>query len=169
MSLLGGLFGRNKPTAPDPAAIYADLRSQALAWTAQQAGMADSGDIVYAVLLDMGFGSGTTATIVAVGEGTASMYTSTGGGVIGAGEHPSVAAASKALVAEAERSRSLLSRDWQDGPLSDGQVRLIALTPSGPLGVSGSADAWIADGSPMQPVFGAANDLIYQIRTASDG
>jgi hypothetical protein len=161
------LFGGKKPVAPNPEAVYTDLRDKALGLTPETVGV--TGDAVYAVILDMGFGEGTTATIFAAADGTASMYTSTGGGVIGAGQRHSVASVSKALVAEAERSRSLLSPGWDDTPLGDGEVRLIALAAPEALAASGSGDSWIADGSPMQPLFAAANDLIYQIRTASAG
>jgi len=44
---------------------------------------------VWAALLDIGMGNGT-ATVAVVADGTVSMYTSTGGGMIGAGQHQSV-------------------------------------------------------------------------------
>jgi hypothetical protein len=45
---------------------------------------------------------GGFATVVALTDGTTSMYTSTGGGIIGAGEHGQVAAATRALLTVVE-------------------------------------------------------------------
>jgi hypothetical protein len=44
---------------------------------------------VWAALLDWGLRGGS-ATIVAVADGTVSMYTSAGGGMIGAGQHQQI-------------------------------------------------------------------------------
>lgn len=49
---------------------------------------APSGDL-YGVLMEVGLDAGV-ATLVALGDGTVSLYLSGGGGFLGAGEHPQV-------------------------------------------------------------------------------
>ena len=56
-----------------------------------------------AVVMDWSMDDGT-ATLVAYGDGTTSLYTSVGGGVIGAGTHEEVRGAAEAFRAEAERT-----------------------------------------------------------------
>lgn len=50
---------------------------------------------VFGVIMDTTFASGTV-TLVALADGTASLYASTGGGVIGGGAHERVAVAAPA-------------------------------------------------------------------------
>ena len=57
---------------------------------------------VWAVLMDMGSDKGT-ATLLAAVDGTVSLYTSTGGGIIGAGEHPSIRRKAMTFLSTAEQ------------------------------------------------------------------
>ena len=166
MSFLDRLFGRaRKPSAVPAAQLHAALRERVLAWTGPPAGTG-GGDAVFGVVVDLGLG-GAAITVVALADGTTSLYTSTGGGVIGAGARPAVAAASRALIAEAERGRALLAPGWSDVPIGEGEARLIALAPSGSAAATGWAGTLAAGGEPLSPMFGAANELITQLRTAS--
>ena len=118
---IGGRIRGQRP----PKDIYMDLRSMALTvdlstlqtpagepWTG--AGLA---------MMEMGM-ERAVASIVAIADGTVSMYLSTGGGLIGAGEHEAVRAEAKRFRSVVADSRSLLfarhglpaSRAWR-GPL----------------------------------------------------
>src|ERR1035437_6926854 len=70
--------------------VYAGLREQILRLDPATAGMSQrpGGPIVWGALMEMGYPNGV-ATIVALADGTTSMYTSTGGGIIGGGAHRS--------------------------------------------------------------------------------
>lgn len=57
-----------------------------------------------AVVMDWSMVDYGTATLVAYDDGTTSLYTSAGGGVIGAGSHEEVRDATEAFRAEAERT-----------------------------------------------------------------
>jgi len=72
--------------------IFESLRSRILSIDATEAGITPSGrhPRVWAVLMEMGFPEGA-ATLVTLADGTTSLYTSSGGGTIGAGEHEVVA------------------------------------------------------------------------------
>jgi hypothetical protein len=90
--------GRGDPprrgTSPD--AVYRDLRSMALEAVERGAlapPFADHPDVA-GVIVDVP-ATGGSATIVALADDTTSLYTSTGGGTIGAGEHATVATATR--------------------------------------------------------------------------
>ena len=65
------------------------LREQALKVEARQIGLSHSSGQVWGAIIDMTVENGT-ATVVCFLDGTTSLYTSRGGGIIGAGGHESV-------------------------------------------------------------------------------
>jgi hypothetical protein len=65
------------------------LRERALKVEARQIGLSPSSGQVWGTIVDMTVENGT-ATVVCFLDGTTSLYTSTGGGLIGAGGHESV-------------------------------------------------------------------------------
>jgi hypothetical protein len=80
--------------------VYSDLRSQVLQLRAAPG--ADAETAVIAVLMETGFAR-AVATLVAVSDGTVSLYFSTGGGIIGAGEHNAVRRIGRELLASAKQ------------------------------------------------------------------
>lgn len=86
------------PFHVDP--IYADMRSAAL--SLNDTDLPDlKGKRIFAALMESGFPEGAY-TLVAAGDGSASLYISNGGGLIGAGEHADVRSESLKVVAMAE-------------------------------------------------------------------
>ncbi len=70
---------------------YATMRKLAFNYTPEQLGIkAENNYQVYGAVVDMGVSSGNTATLICFIDGTASLYFSNGGGIIGAGQHDSV-------------------------------------------------------------------------------
>lgn len=71
-----------------PAVTYEALRNQAIHMNRQQVGLSAAGNPAapWAVIRDWGVDEDKTATVVAVADGTASVYFSTGGGSIGGGQ-----------------------------------------------------------------------------------
>jgi len=77
---------------------YIGLRQMALEATSEQLGLTSlSNNEVYGVVMDWDLGNGIM-TLITYQTGDASMYLSTGGGVIGGGQHESVSNASKQFV-----------------------------------------------------------------------
>src|SRR5439155_13514891 len=103
-SRIGKTAGR--PIGSD---VYLGLRSMALgvdpATIAVPDGESWSGTAMAAMEIGL---NNAIATIVAIGDGSVSMYISTGEGVIGAGGHAAVKAAADRFRAVAADSRSLL-------------------------------------------------------------
>ena len=89
MSLIGQLFGGSRPPASD---VYLKLRTNALTAASDRERPLDPHAPILVVLMEMGM-SDAVATFACFRDGTASLYLSTGGGVIGGGEHESVRSA----------------------------------------------------------------------------
>lgn len=166
MSFFNRLFGRKQ--THDAAKVYSGLRAQAMKATPSLLGGDDANDEVFGVLVDIGLDGGS-ATVLAMADGSTSLYTSAGGGIIGGGSHEKVAESSKVLVSEAQRQRGLLVSDWKDSPLENGEVRFIALTTTGRLAARARAADLAAGNHVLSSLFVAANNVITQLRESSGG
>jgi len=160
---IGKATGR--PSAVD---VYQGLRSMAFSvdpgTIAVPAGEPWSGAAMAAMEIGL---SNAIATIVAIADGTVSMYVSTGGGVIGAGGHAAVRAAADRFRTVAADSRGLLMQT-EDFPLPEtGQVRFHTRTADGDF--TGSAEeAVLRPGRhPLSPLYGAGQDLLTEIRLST--
>jgi hypothetical protein len=165
------VLGRRKrrgQASNEGAEAFRDLRAMALGAVA--AGLdppAPEHPSVSGLVVDIP-ADGGYATIVALTDDTTSLYTSTGGGTIGAGDHSNVAAATHgALVAvEAQLASFNLPDDQALPPAS--VVGLHVLTPS----VNRMADVpvaafWGEEEHELLPVIAAVQDVLSAVRTAS--
>lgn len=127
------MFRRKQPKdgGPEAAGPYEGLRMMALSAVANglQSPTNDHPD-VSGLVVDIP-AQGGFATVVALTDNTTSMYTSVGGGTIGAGGHANVASATQALLAAAQAQvRAFTKPDDPDLPPA-GQVRFHLLSPAG--------------------------------------
>jgi hypothetical protein len=158
---------RGDPPSGEPEAIFSNLRGKVLDLDPASVGLAPSHELprVWGGLMELGLDSGV-ATIVSLADGTTSMYTSTGGGVIGGGEHAHVAAASRAFLLAFERELELLSPAEEEDLPGDGAVCFRALTYEGRRAATApDADLRQRD-HPLKPLFMAGHDVITALRTA---
>ncbi|HSJ30445.1 MAG TPA: hypothetical protein VK933_03365 [Longimicrobiales bacterium] len=94
MGLLSKLIGRTQP-ADNP---YEGLRQQVLRVKPSNIGLQISAEApIFGVVMETGMGR-DVATFLCMTDGTVSLYLSTGGGVIGAGQHEAVRAASDEML-----------------------------------------------------------------------
>jgi hypothetical protein len=114
-----------------PDEIYRGLRALALDSPANGLALPDADHPdVSGLVIDIP-AQGGFATVVALTDNTTSMYTSTGGGTIGAGEHASVAAATHRLLSTVQAQLGAFKkRDNLDLPPA-GYVRFHVLSPGG--------------------------------------
>ncbi len=105
------------------------------------------------------------ASVVALADGTTSMYTSTGGGTIGAGAHEAVASKTHALLSALQRSIDMFPLDDRvDLPPVD-LVQFTLITPNGRRRASvPSAAFWGQEPSSVVDLIAAAQDVISAIR-----
>lgn len=165
MGLLDRVLGRQR----EPAAheTYTALRSQILGASIDSlggAGVATDQEVVLALMewnLD-----GNVVTVVAVADGTVSLYFSNGGGVIGAGAHDGPRRAAERFIQLAAANRALLSAT-QSAPLpAAGRTRFHLRTRSGALAADASTNELGEGRHALSPLFYAAQDVITAIRTA---
>ena len=132
VSTLGRLFGgdSSKPQYKT-ADVYDGLRNQILGLKAEQLG-ASTVQPVLAVAMETGYPE-AIATLVAVMDGSASLYFSNGGGIIGAGGNPEPNAAARKLVAKASEFKSVCAATTVFPLPQKAHTRFYIITPNGVL------------------------------------
>jgi hypothetical protein len=85
---------------------------------------------VWAALLDIGMANGS-ATVAVVADGTVSMYTSTGGGMIGAGQHQVIHAPAARFLKTVEAIHDSLEITSAAPLPKAGEAAVVALTHDG--------------------------------------
>jgi hypothetical protein len=148
--------------------VFLGLRGQLLTTDPAELQLSPSQRLprVWAVLMEMGLDKGT-ASLVAVADGTTSLYLSTGGGVLGAGEHQAVQHASEAFLDAAEAHLDRL-QPVSEAPLPlTGAIRFHALTFDS-LRSTEVAEAELVEGrSDLTPLFYAGDEVLTQLRLTS--
>ena len=126
------------------------------------------GGRVLGVVMDLGYDT-AVVSIVGLADGTASMYISNGGGMIGLGDNPSVASAARGWVAVAEEVLPALAEQDGDALPGKGEIRFNVLTTDGPPLVGEAQESGLADGShPLSPLYLAGQSLIGEIRAVDE-
>jgi hypothetical protein len=122
---------------------------------------------VFGLLMDTTYSNGTAA-VVALADGTASLYTSSGGGLIGAGRFEPVRAAAVDLLRHVEGWLDLLGDDSSSTLPPIGHVTITALTYSGRRSVSATEDELVQSRHPAAPMFQAVHGVLAQMRRAAE-
>ena len=147
--------------------VYSGLRSQLLELDPAEVGFERSGR-VWGGMLELGFPEGT-ATVVALVDGTTSLYTSSGGGVIGGQAHDNVRFANGEFLAALEASLDHLSPDPDAALPAPGEVTLRALTWEGRLAGTARGEEELGQGRhPLSDAFFRGHDVITQMRVISE-
>ncbi len=169
LGLLIWRFLFNKPVgAPTLGAgknPYHDMRGRALSFSAQELGIPTSASdtITYGVILDWHLEHGI-ATIIAFQTGDASMYLSSGGGILGGSGHPTVVAAARQLVSDAGAFLPLTVPSPDTTLPNPDELTFYLLTPHGRQ-VGRTTMTEIENGtSPWLPLFEQANHVITTLR-----
>ena len=119
-------------------------------------------------MMEIGLPSGV-ASFLAIADGTVSMYTSAGGGVIGAGEHASVRGAAerfRIVAADARRHLQVATAFPLPAP---GEVRF-HVRMGADASTAGESERSLATGrQPLSELYAAGQDLITEIRLISEG
>lgn len=143
-----------------------DLRTRLLGSEPASFGLKPSADLprVWAALMEIGMPNGS-ASVVAVADGSASMYTSTGGGMIGAGEHESVRAPARAFLQTIEKLLDAIPVAEAAPTPRDGEYAFVALTFDG-MRRAVDREAALSQGShPLLAAFVAGHELVTAMRS----
>lgn len=145
--------------------IYTGLRSQIFAIRPEGVGIMPSSELphVWAALMEWWL-SDVAVTLVCVADGTTSLYFSNGGGVIGAGNHPTVARAAWNFLVAAESTLARM-QPVADFPLpSPGHVRFYARAFTATYTAERSEEDLAGRRDDLWPLFGAGHEVLTQIR-----
>ena len=171
------VFGRKKrgPAGSVPADSaseggYLGLRKLALAAvdTGAVSATADH-PRVGGVVVDIPSDDGV-ATLVAMGDDSTSLYTSTGGGLIGMGGHAPVAVATHRLLAAVDAQLTAFVAERNDHVPNKNYVRFHVLGTGGPAVADVSQDCfWGRAPHVLMPVIVAAHEVITAMRSIDQG
>lgn len=161
---------RGRVATPADGGAYAGLRTQALELDPSRIGIdvsvLEGG--VFGAVLEIGLG-GDCVTVACFADGSASLYGSGGGGVIGAGGVDAVRRAALAFVASAARHRDRLTASDDTPAPESGTWQVFALTPAGRL-VGRASQGHLGTGAhPLDELFRAGDEVVTQIRQSAAG
>lgn len=146
--------------------IYFGLRETMLRSTRDKLGIPAPTTPVepWGVLMDWGVPAGS-ATVVAMSDGNASIYLSSGGGFLGGGQsHESIRNAAKQTVEVAKTVQSLTHSTTEYPLPGRGQVNFYLLTDSGVFTGSASDEDLQSHRSPLCRLGDAAQNVITEYR-----
>jgi hypothetical protein len=149
--------------------VYPVMRARLFTMTSQQLKLTEdrSPGQPWAVIMETGYPD-ATATLLAIEDGSASLYLSNGFVVIGGGEHPSVAAAAERLV---EVSSEFVGdmKFTRSFPKPDaGMTTFYLRTDVGTYTVSAPEKELAYKHERLTPLFYSAQDLLTEIRKITD-
>ncbi len=163
MGLIKSLFGKGKreagpPKSPGLSDIYTGLRNQVF-----QARTTNGVWDVAAVIMETGYPQ-AIVTLVAMADGTTSLYFSNGGGIIGAGEHESVRSAASALLRLAAQYAGEMVETEQFPLPSVGRVRFYVVTSDRVLMADSAEEDLGYDRATLSPLFHEGHKVMYAVQ-----
>jgi hypothetical protein len=143
---------------------YSSLRTQVLSLSPAQLG---TDAPVIAVLMETGY-QDAVATLVAISDGSASLYISKGGGIIGAGEYEQVHNSSIALITLAGNNLEKFTTTTEFPLPGVGFTRFYVVTPSGVFTKEVLEDDLGNERDVLSPVFFQGHELMSYIRAVDE-
>ncbi|MFN2564934.1 MAG: hypothetical protein ABR499_07995 [Gemmatimonadaceae bacterium] len=167
MSFLRRLLGRDERPEAD---VFRRLRAQVFSVAPDALGLVPSPERphVWAALMEWGVDD-DVVMLVAIADGTVSLYLSSGGGVIGAGQHESVRRVANAFLDTAEAHRRLFAPAAGLPLPGRDRARFHLRTFEQELTAEADEQALAAGSHPLASLFHAAQDVIAAIRGLSPG
>jgi hypothetical protein len=151
----------------DGAAVYHGLRSQVLEAAADLEIDLPAPGAAWGLLMETGFEEGAV-TLVALRDRNASLYFSSGGGMIGGAAHGRVRRAAEEVVRAAERHRGAMQATEAFPLPALGRVRFYLLTGEGVLTFEAAEEELGNDRSALSPLFHAAHEVIAGLREVDE-
>ena len=141
------------------------LRDRLLTSSAEQVGLSseDAKAKVWGAMVEVAFAEGV-ATVVSLRDGTASLYTSTGGGILGGYSARNEA---RGFVEEAEKHLASMKTTKSFPYPKVGTVKFYVLTQEGVYSADVDEEALVSGKHPLAPLFLAGNRVMTGLRNAS--
>ena len=149
--------------------MYSGLRHQALSTRRTEVGIpAPPPEApVWGILMETGYPE-ATATLLALGDGTTSLYLSSGGGVIGGHAHEGVRQANAEFLDTANEYCQHLEPTESFPVPGEGHTLFYVLTDSGVLSGAGLEDDLGFGRHELSPLFHAGHQVITELRHISE-
>jgi hypothetical protein len=148
---------------------YAALRMRALSVKPADVGLATSTEPSTVVGLLMEFwATRATVSLVALVDGSTSLYFSNGGGLIGNGAHPAVAEATAHLVALAQQYKSQIQQTTSFPTPTPGRVRFFLMTSTGVLTAETDEDSLLQGADRFSALFLQGQHVMEEVFKASE-
>lgn len=146
---------------------YEELRKLALSTKAEQLNLTKiSNEKIYGIVTDIGMGNGF-ATIVAFLTGDTSIYLSSGGGYIGAGNHKNVNEKVKQIVTEIQKYKDQAQKIEVAELPNQNEVKFNFLTKKGLYQITADYEDLISQKSEHTELYKEIDNLITLIREKS--
>lgn len=143
----------------------ADLRAMVLRLTPEEVGLSEdtSAGPVWGLVMETGM-EGGYYTLVALADGTTSLYFSNGGGILGGGEHAPVREAGDELLTTANQFLESAAPASSTPPPAQGQTTFYFLTFDGIRSYTAPEEELGYQRDRLSPVFHAAHAVIAELR-----
>jgi hypothetical protein len=167
--LLSPIRGRAQAASKSTAEVGKQLREMFLSTTAGQAGLSATPEFphVFGAALDWPIGE-HIATVVALADGTASLYTTSTFGIIGGSGHSSVRRAAQRFVATAEKHLAESVRTLSHPYPVPNKVRFYLLAYDGTRTIEADLEPTYSGAGKYSPLFGAGQDVVTELRQITE-
>jgi hypothetical protein len=143
-----------------------ELRALALTAPPADFGIQPEAGRAWAVVMDTTYPEGSVS-LLALSDGSASLYLSTGGGMIGGQGHEHVAAAARAFVGEATRHLDRFIPAGETSLPPPGVTCFYVRTEKGTVTAEAAEADLGAGNDPLSPLFYAGHEVITQFRAVA--
>ncbi len=150
----------------EQAEVYTDLRQHVLSLTSDQLGVKDD-NLPLAVLMETGYPE-AVATLVAVADGSSSLYFSDGSGIIGAGEYQEVRDQVLELLKIAQQHLGEMHAVTVFPLPKENHTRFYVVTGNGIYSEEALEESLGLEKHALSPVLHKGHQLIVHIRAAEE-
>lgn len=177
---IGDWFKKKNPSAPSPQPstekpghnpydVWLGLRGIIFNAEPPQCNIPKDSPLAYAFAMEQThLPQNVTTTVLAVLDGTLSLYISNGGGIIGTGGKPTVGEYVKGMVSSVHPFTTVLEKSEDKTPPPPGFIRFHIFTGQGHyVGQTTEADMRANQSHPLFPLYAGGQNLLTQIRINS--
>lgn len=122
---------------------------------------------VWGIVMETGLSDGFF-TLSVLAEGTTSLYFSSGGGILGGGQHANVRVASGLLLKQAQLTYRQGEIVEEPNPPTQAMVNFYFLTYSGIYGLGGQEDHFKVNSGDLSELFTLAHGVIRELREVEE-
>jgi hypothetical protein len=157
-----------EPAATQHSPVYAQMRQEALSIAPDQLDFEGRRPRVWGAVMEVASASGHIATLVAFADGTTSLYSSAGGGIVGSGGQAQVRRTSDAFLQAAAAAHRGMTDITGEYPLpAAGRVRFYLRTNAGLRTAEATEDELKAGSHALSALYTAGRAVLVEVRPLS--